>query len=65
MGGRVENNDKLLTPREAAEMLCVSLRTVQDWTREGRLPSIPWGPHRRYKRADLERIISGKPDDAV
>lgn len=59
------SDDKLLTSKEAADMLCVCLRTVQNWTREGRLPSVPWGVHRRYRKADLERIISDKPDDAV
>lgn len=33
-------DDRLLTPAEVAERLRVSVKTVQDWCRRGRLPVV-------------------------
>ena len=35
---------RLMTPREVAERLRVSTRTVQNWIREGRLPATRVSP---------------------
>lgn len=50
------------TTREAAQMLGVSLRTVQLWTESGLLEA--WkteGGHRRITRASVQRLLAGEP----
>ncbi len=55
-------------PEEAAELLGVSLRTIQDATKDGTLPVLLIGSLRRYSRAALERwadeesVYMGKED---
>lgn len=53
---------KLLTIRQAAEMLEVNPQTLRRWDRSGRLVAIKIGAreHRRYKKEDLERLIKQK-----
>jgi putative resolvase len=53
-----------LTLPEAADILEVSRTSVRRWVKQGRLRSIklPSG-HRRIRREDVERILSG--DTAV
>ncbi len=47
-----------LTPREAAEMLGVSRKTVVRWAAEGRIPSlVTLGGHRRFKRDEIEELL--------
>jgi excisionase family DNA binding protein len=47
-----------LTPREAAEMLGVSPKTVVRWAAEGRIPSlVTLGGHRRFKRQEIEDLL--------
>ncbi len=47
-----------LTPREAAEMLGVSAKTVVRWAAEGRIPSlVTLGGHRRFKRQEIEDLL--------
>jgi excisionase family DNA binding protein len=42
---------------EAASLLHVSPKTVSRWAKEGKLPHIvTLGGHRRFPRADIERI---------
>lgn len=55
----MDHNDDTCTPREAAELLGVSIKTVKHWGDIGRLPS--WrtpGGHRRFLRAALTDITS-------
>ncbi|WP_421936346.1 helix-turn-helix domain-containing protein [Phenylobacterium sp.] len=47
---------KLLTEREAAELLRLSLRQVQKLRRDGHLPHQP-GPPYRYLQEDLEQYV--------
>lgn len=52
------NNDEYRTTREAAEMLGVSLRTVQLWVENGTLEA--WkteGGHRRVSQASILRML--------
>ncbi len=45
--------DALLTAAEVAALLRVSERWVADAARAGRLPSIPLGRNRRYRRETI------------
>ena len=47
-----------LTPREAAQMLGVSPKTVVRWAAERRIPSlVTLGGHRRFKREEIEALL--------
>ncbi len=47
-----------LTPREAADMVGVSPKTVVRWAAEGRIPSmVTLGGHRRFKREEIEVLL--------
>lgn len=51
--------DELLTTRQAAEIVGVGTTSIKRWSDEGRLPAIKTaGGHRRYRRRDVERLIS-------
>jgi excisionase family DNA binding protein len=53
-------DDPLLTQREAAEYLHLSVRTLQRWRTEGIGPPsivLPTG-HRRCRRSDLDRWLA-------
>jgi excisionase family DNA binding protein len=46
-----------LHPREVAQLLCVTARTVSRWADQGRIPHIvTLGGHRRFRRADVLRL---------
>ena len=47
----------LLTPRQAAELLCISERTLWDLKEAGEIPVILIGRAVRYARSDLESWI--------
>lgn len=55
-----------LTPKQAVELLPgVTIRTLQRWAEQGKVPSatLPSG-HRRYRRTDIEALLSvngGRP----
>ncbi len=48
------------TVEEAAEYLGISRRTIYKLTKEGRLPAFRIGRerHRRFKKADLDKVLS-------
>jgi excisionase family DNA binding protein len=53
-------NDPLLTPREASRHLGVTVTTLSQWARSGRLPATYTpGGHRRYRLADLQTLQTG------
>jgi acetyl-CoA/propionyl-CoA carboxylase biotin carboxyl carrier protein len=52
--------DELLTPRQVAEELGVTTRTVQRWIAEGRLPATHVGRRMRIARASLS-FVSDSP----
>jgi excisionase family DNA binding protein len=57
---RLETKDELLTRREAATLLKVHTETIKRWQKNGRLPALVLGPTTvRYRRADIERFLSG------
>lgn len=55
-----ENNDKLLTIGETAEMLGVSIMTLRRWDESGRLVSVrkKEGGNRYYRKTDVDIFLS-------
>lgn len=54
-----EEIDKLLTPREVADMFGVDPRTVTRWAKAGKLTSIrTLGQHRRYKQTEVTALLA-------
>ncbi|MDP9389377.1 MAG: helix-turn-helix domain-containing protein [Actinomycetota bacterium] len=50
---------EFLRVAEVAEMFHVSTKTVVRWASEGKLPHVlTLGGHRRFPRADIERLVS-------
>ena len=50
----------LLTPREAADALGISVRTLREWSvPKGSIPPVRLGRLTRYRRADLEAFAHG------
>lgn len=51
---------QLLTERDASQLLCLSVRTLQKWRLSGRGPRfLKLGHAVRYDRAELERFLTG------
>jgi excisionase family DNA binding protein len=53
--------DETLTPREVAEELGVTVRTVQRWVADGRLPATRVGGRVRVSRSSLSSVMAGQP----
>jgi excisionase family DNA binding protein len=59
-GSQVPANLKsqLLRTSDVAALFHVSERTISDWARRGRIPSVQTpGGHRRYPAAEIRRIM--------
>jgi putative resolvase len=54
------DTEELLSPREAAKLLHVSVKTLYKWYRKGIIKAVrlPTGRLRYYK-SDIERILRG------
>lgn len=51
---------ELLTPSEVARLFGVDAKTVTRWATDGKLPCIrTLGGHRRYPKADVQRLLTG------
>ena len=51
------NNEKLITPRKAAELLCVTTDCLRKWEMAQKLQAIKtMGGHRRYRLCDIESL---------
>ncbi len=51
-------SEKLLTPREAAELFGVHAKTLSRWAAAGRLTSIrTLGGHRRFRETEIRKLI--------
>ena len=49
--------EKLITPKEAAKLLCITIDCLRKWERAGKIGCIKTlGGHRRYKLEDIEGI---------
>jgi excisionase family DNA binding protein len=56
--GGASDSKEILTPREAAQLLQVSLETVRRLLRNGQLPGRKVGPRQwRIRRADLDEYL--------
>lgn len=54
-------NEELITPKKASQLLCVSLSSLRNWEKEGKLRCIrTCGGHRRYKLEDVKNILNKK-----
>jgi excisionase family DNA binding protein len=52
-------------PRDVAEQLDVTLRTVYAWTHSGELPSVLLSPRaRRIKQEDLDRFLAVRQENS-
>jgi excisionase family DNA binding protein len=50
----------LVKPTEAAAELRVTVNTVYNWIREGRIPSVRLGGLWRIRREDLDAVTAGE-----
>jgi acetyl-CoA/propionyl-CoA carboxylase biotin carboxyl carrier protein len=57
-------SDETLTPRQVAEELGVTVRTVQRWVADGRLPAMRVGGRVRLSRSSLTSVAPGRPAPA-
>lgn len=55
--GESRPEDALLTPRQAADLLAVSERTLWTKTKEGQIPSVKIGRSVRYDRQDIREFV--------
>ena len=53
-----DKKDELVTADVAAEMLCISRRTLYTWTVKRVLPVIRIGRKRLYRKKDLEALVA-------
>ena len=55
----MEKLDTYLTIKDAAEFLGVSLNTLRNWGRDGKVPMHrnPVNGYRLFKKSDLERLL--------
>jgi excisionase family DNA binding protein len=61
-----QGDRQILTPAEVAELFAVGPRTVSRWARLGWIECITTpGGRRRFRRAEVERILAGHPEDAA
>lgn len=55
-----EDEDKLLTPGEVADLFRVDPKTVTRWAHSGKLPSLTTpGGHKRFRRSVVNRFLEG------
>ncbi len=55
------NNNRLLKPKDAAELIGVAKSTIWEWCRNGRLPHIRVTPRCfRIRQSDLESFLNGR-----
>jgi excisionase family DNA binding protein len=55
--------DRLLTLRDAAEILRLSTRTVRDYLRRGEITGKIIGKQWRFRRADLDAFFENAPSE--
>lgn len=52
------STDELLTRKEVAEMLSISLPTLHEWTKEGTIKAYRIGRAIRYKHDDVQNALT-------
>lgn len=50
--------EELLTRKETAEILGISLPTLHEWTISGKIPAYRIGSRVRYKRGEIEQSLN-------
>lgn len=53
-----DTSPDLLTATEAAELLRVHRQTIARWAMDGTLPGVKVGRDWRFRRADIERLLT-------
>lgn len=61
----IKNLPDLLTPREVAELLRVSIITIKRWGKQGKLPAIRINARgdRRYRKEVVLRLLGIEPKE--
>lgn len=54
----VNQSDELLTRKEAAKILGVSLPTILEWTKQGKVKGYRIGSRVRYKKFEIESSLT-------
>lgn len=55
----IQPPEKLLTPRQVAELFAVDPKTVTRWAQNGKLPTIRTiGGHRRFRQSVIEALVT-------
>ena len=54
----------LLTVEEVAQYLRVSIYTVREMIKAGKLPGVKIGKAYRVKRADVEKLVDTEPQES-
>ncbi len=55
-----DDKERLLTPREVAQMFGVDTKTLARWAKAGKVPSIrTLGGHRRYREHEIRELLKG------
>ena len=57
------DNTEWFTPKDAAEAIGVTRRTIQAWIREKKLPAVKLMGRWRINRADIEKLYQPKSPD--
>jgi excisionase family DNA binding protein len=62
----VNQNNRMLTVAEVAELLSLHINTVRRWSNQGIIKSYRIGPRgdRRFQLGDLERFLNHHPGNA-
>jgi excisionase family DNA binding protein len=51
-------DDELISPREAAKMLGVSVMAIRSWENDKKIKCVrTLGGHRRYRLGDIQKIL--------
>lgn len=56
----MKHQDRLLPPRDVAEELGVTVRTLMRWLRQGRIPHVDLGKVKRIPRSDLDTFLRAR-----
>ena len=60
-----KGDDDLLTAEEVAALLRMTTGWVYTETRAGRIPHVPLGRYRRYRRATIMRWLAGLEEESL
>ena len=55
-----ETEDRLVSPKKAAEVLGMSLSTIREWCRIDKIPSERLGRHRRIRWSTIEALMGAR-----